>query len=160
MNNTLRLVDTNGEVVGEVREGDRILRKESSKHLEQTIPWGKGWSFVKVFDNYSPQLSLSLSGGAVGVMYTLSHYVAYLSNLLCNRSSNNPLNNEDIEKITGHSKPTVVKIMDELVANKVLARVKVGRSYQYYANPYIYCRGTRINKTLEAMFKYYPEKYR
>ena len=118
----------------------------------------KGVQFIKVFRSNFIQIAPKLSGGAVIVMSLIAPYIAYRSNLVCKGSNGNdgtPLNNDDIEGITGFSKPTIIKIMNELVEHRVLARTKVGHSYQYYANPYIYCCGTRINKTLETMFKYY-----
>jgi hypothetical protein len=160
LNEPLRLVDANGEVVGTYDPGDRIVRKESIEFLCDTMEWGKGRPFIKVFIDYFPKVAEELSGGAVGLMSVLATYIAYRSNLLCNRSSNNPLSNKDVEDITGLSKTSVTKYMDELVDAKVLFRGKTGNSYQYYANPYVYCRGSKINKTLEAMFKNYPDKFK
>lgn len=160
MDTSLKLVDCNGEIVGSIEQGDRIVRKASVEFLCDTMEWGKGRPFIKVFIDYFPKVAESLSGGAVGLMSVIATYIAYRSNLLCNRSSNNPLSNKDIEDITGLSKVSVAKYMDELVDAKVLFRGKTGKSYQYYANPYVYCKGTKINKTLEAMFKNYPERFR
>jgi hypothetical protein len=160
MDNTLRLVDSNGCIVGTIDDGDRIVRKSSVEFLCDTVAWGVGRPFIKVFIDYFPKVAEELSGGAVGLMSVIATYIAYRSNLLCNRSSNNPLSNKDIEDITGISKASVARYMDELVDAKVLFRGKTGKSYQYYANPYIYCRGSKINKTLEAMFANYPDKFK
>lgn len=157
---TIMVNADDGEIVGEINPGDRIMRRESIKYLADTVEWGKGRPFIKVFADYFPRVMIGMSGGAVGIMHLLSTYIAYGSNLLCNRTTNNPLNHQDIEEITNLSNKTVIKFMDELVKHKVVSRVKVGYGYQYYANPYIYCRGSRINKTLETMFQDYPEKYR
>lgn len=157
-NSEVRLVNSDGEIIGTIESGDRILRSASTEFLKETIPWMKGVQFIKVFRSNFLQIAPKLSGGAVVVMSMIAPYIAYRSNLVCKGANGNngaPLNNEDIEEVTGYSKPTVIKIMDELVTHKVLARTKVGHSYQYYANPYIYCCGTRINKTLEAMFRTY-----
>lgn len=111
-----------------------------------------------MFTEFLPKVALKLSGGAAIVAIALSQFITYGSNLLCNRVSNSPLNNDDIMSVTGYSKSTVIRLMDELVKAKVFARTKVGVSYQYYANPYIFSKGSRINKTLEAMFKNYPHE--
>jgi len=156
----LAIVSQDGEFVGHIKPGDRIVRKASVDFLCETMEWGKGRPFIKVFVDYFPKVAEKLSGGAVALMSVIIPYIAYQSNLLCNRSCNNPLSNKDIENITGISKPSVIKYMNELVDAKVLARTTIGKSYQYYANPYIYCKGSRINKTLETMFKNYPERFR
>ena len=152
------MVNPNGEVVTTIRNGDRIVRKESVDYLNDTVPWGENMPFVKMFTGFLPEIALKLSGGAAVVALGLSRYIAYGSNLLCKRSSNNPLNNEDIIEITNYTKRQVIRIMDELVKEKIFARTKVGTNYQYYANPYIFSKGARINKTLEAMFKNYPHE--
>ena len=158
MKHQLAIVDlSTGEVSGHINQGDRIVRKATSEYLCDTVEWGKDRPFVKVFIDFFPKIAESLTGGAVGLMSAIVPYIAYRSNLLCNRSSNNPLSNKDIEEVTGLSNKSVIKYMEELVNAKVLFRGKCGKSYQYYANPYIYCKGGRINKTLEAMFKNYPE---
>jgi hypothetical protein len=157
---TLRIINDDGEIVNEIHEGDRITRGKSTVYLKDTIPWGKDMTFVKLFDDYFPKVSLELSGGAVAVMTMLSTYIAYESGMICSRTKDYPLNNHDIERITQLSEKTVSKLMDELVESKVFCRNHVGRSWQYFANPYIFCRGARINKTLEAMFKDYPQRYR
>jgi len=149
-----------GEIINSLDTGDRIVKKKSKEYLEDTVEWGKGLSFVKLFDNYFPRVALQLSGGAVALMSILATYIKYGSSLLCNKRNDYPLNNHDIEEITGLSNKTVSKLMSELVDNKVLARVHTGKSWKYFANPYIYCRGSRINKTLEDMFRDYPDRYK
>lgn len=157
-NEKLMVVNENGEVVTTITSGDRIVRGESVEYLGDTVEWGKNMPFVKMFTEFLPEVALKLSGGAAIVALALSQHIAYGSNLICNRSSNNPINNDEIGVITGYNKRQIMRIMDELVAAKVFARTKVGHSYQYYANPYIFSKGSRINKTLEAMFKNYPHE--
>ena len=148
-----------GEIVGKLESNDRIVRGKSDEFLHNTMVWENG-SFIKVFrDNYMKAANALSSTTAVAVASMLSNYIAYRSNLLCKREERYPLNNLDIQDITGLSNKTVVKVMDELVQKKVFARANVGHSYQYYANPYIYVCGTRINKTLQAMFKNYPHRF-
>lgn len=149
-----------GEIKDMLGDNDKILRGKSSEYLRETTPWNAG-PFIKVFrDNYMKAANGLSTTTAVAVASMLSSYIAYRSNLLCNREERYPLNNTDIQEITGLSKKTVIKVMDELVQKKVFARANVGHSYQYYANPYIYVCGTRINKTLQAMFKNYPHRFK
>lgn len=99
-------------------------------------------------------IAKDISGISLAIAIFLQTYAKYQSNLIA-YDNGRPISNDDIVKLTEYSKPTVVKCMDELVSTKVFARVKVGKSYQYYANPYIFCKGKRVNKTLIDMFKNY-----
>jgi hypothetical protein len=121
--------------------------------------WGMDRPFIKMFLDYMPKLALKLSGGAMATALRLTEYINYDSNLLSKRGGN-PLNNEDIQQIMEYSKKTVIRIMDELVSNKVLFRGRTGHSYQYYANPYLFNKGKYVNKTLAAMFKDYPDEFK
>ena len=154
-----RLIDEDGVVVNEIREGDsvKITRKESIEYLTNTVPWGEGWSFVKLFDDSLTKLALRLSGAELATAFILSKYIKYESGLLCNHNSKHPLSNADIQKIMSYSDRTITNVMDTLVKKKVLFRGKTGKQWQYYANPHIFCRGQRINKTLQDMFRDYPQ---
>ena len=75
-------------------------------------------------------------------------------------SNKRPLDNVDIKNMIKKSEQTVTLIMEKLINKRILSRNKVGRSYQYFANPYIFFKGKFINKTLIAMFKKYAENRR
>lgn len=152
-----KIVNDDGEIVGEINEGDSILRKASSDYLESTIPWGKDMKFVKICIDCIPRLSELLTGSALGTMLALTPYIQYNSNIIAKNNGGRPLKNSDVERIMRYSNKTVKVIMDELVDKRVLFRGRTGTSYQYYANPYIFTKGRRINKTLEVMFKGYKE---
>lgn len=153
-----RLINDDGEIIGEMQDGDSILRKKSTEFLDTTMPWGKGMRFVKVCIDYIPKLSPILTGSALGTILALTPYIQYYSNMIAKNNGGRPLKNKDIEEIMGYSDKTVKVIMDELVDKRVLFRGRTGKSYQYYANPWIFTKGNRINKTLNAMFQGYPEE--
>lgn len=143
-----------------MKPGDRCITKESIDYLDNTTQFGKDEPFIKVFSKYIPKIALELSGGAAGIMFMIAPHIAFGSGLLCYMGKGHALNNGDIEELTGLSKKTIIKLMTELVDHKILARCISGRSYKYFVNPYIYCRGGRVNKTLEVMFKDFPCKYK
>lgn len=118
---------------------------------------GKDMKFVKICIDCIPRLSELLTGSALGTMLALTPYIQYNSNIIAKNNSGRPLKNSDVERIMRYSNKTVKVIMDELVDKRVLFRGRTGTSYQYYANPYIFTKGRRINKTLEVMFKGYKE---
>lgn len=91
------------------------------------------------------------------IMFALAPCILPGSSLVVN-ANGDAMNNDDIQEATGTSKKSVAKYMNELVESKVLFRGTTGNSYKYFANPYIYCKGNRINDTLEEMFKGYPTR--
>jgi hypothetical protein len=155
---SLRLVNEDGEVLQEIYEGDSfsVFRKESADYLNDTIEWGKGWPFVKLFRESLSMLALKLSGGAFAVALVLANYIQYGSGVIA--IGDKAVNNADIQKLMGYSDKTVTSIMKELVDKMVFYRGRTGKSYHYFANPYIFCRGSKINKTLQGMFKSYTVK--
>lgn len=152
-----------GEIVREekiyLRPGEEYkITKPKQNADENFILWGKDRPFVKMFIDYMPQLGLVLSGGALAIAFRLSEYICYGSNLIAKRGGN-AITNVDIQEMMGYSEKTVIKLMQELVDNMIFYRGRTGRSYQYFANPYLFSRGTVINSTLAAMFKDYPKKF-
>jgi hypothetical protein len=142
-----------GEIVDCIKKGDYIRRKETTDYLNETVLINEHRQFTKLFLDIR-YIAKDLRGASLAVAIVLQSYIRYTSNIV-SYSNGKPIMNEDIIEITNYSKPTITKCMDELVSNKVFARVMVGHYYQYYANPYIFCRGQRVNKTLVDMFKNY-----
>lgn len=160
-----RMIDTlTGEVLNEqtvyVKSNETVkIVNVTESNCERA--WGQGRPYIKLFIDYVPQLALRLSGGALAIVFRLSEYMRYETGLIArhkNGEGDNPLNNEDIQQMMGYSNKTIIKLMGELVDKKVLFRGRTGHSYQYYANPYLFFKGTTINKTLIAMFKNYTGK--
>ena len=128
---------------------------------QDRVLWQPEKKFVKVFpDELANVVTMlddegkRLSGAELAIVMLLMGHISYNSGMLV-KGGGNPVSQSDIERITGFNRITVVKSMDKLVRKKVFARNKVGKSYQYFANPYIFFRGRFINATLVDMFKSY-----
>lgn len=128
---------------------------------QDRVLWQPEKKFVKVFpDELANVVTMlddegkRLSGAELAIVMLLMGYISYNSGMLV-KGGGNPVSQSDIERLTGFNRITVVKSMDKLVRKKVFARNKVGKSYQYFANPYIFFRGRFINATLVDMFKSY-----
>lgn len=136
------------------------FREDISEEQDRVL-WQPEKKFVKVFpDELANVVTMlddegkRLSGAELAIVMLLMGHISYNSGMLT-KGGGNPVSQSDIEKITGFNRITVVKSMDRLVRKKVFARNKVGKSYQYFANPYIFFRGRFINATLVDMFKTY-----
>ena len=134
---------------------DYKVYKARNNSDESYVPWGKDRPFIKMFIEYMPELGLRLSGGSLAIAFRLSEYISYGSNLVAKRGGN-AISNVDIQEMMGYSEKTVIKLMQELVDEMIFFRGRTGRSYQYFANPYLFAKGTVINSTLAAMFREYP----
>lgn len=159
MSEILRIINNDGEVVDTMEHGDllRITKKASVDKLKSQTKWGEGWQFVKLFSDNVRALEGKLSAGSMMIMFALAPCISPRSNLVVN-GDGDAMSNDHIQKATGSSKESVTKFMNELVNARVLFRGRTGNSYQYYANPYIYCKGNKINDTLEMMFSSYPTR--
>lgn len=133
------------------------MPKQSKFEQERTIAWKAKDKFVKLYvDNLREVISELTSSETFAVMSVIS-YIDYYSNMLKGYDGL-PLNTADIATLTGFSEKHTIGLMDSLVTKKIFARNRVGRSYQYFANPFIFTKGNRINATLYAMFKNYKSK--
>lgn len=135
-------------------------REDISENKDKVL-WKPDKKFVKVFPEELSSVVLTLdeegkrlSGAELAIIIILMCYISYESGMLT-KGGGNQLNHADIERLTGFNKMTIVKSMDRLVRKKIFSRNKVGKKYQYFANPYIFFRGRFINATLVDMFEDY-----
>ena len=126
------------------------------------IPWRAEDTFIKLFTSDLADIVDDLTGSEAFTLFALIPYISYETGMLTIGTTNNkhPITNEDIHHMIKRSESNVTIIMDKLVSKRILSRNKVGRSYQYFANPYIFFKGKFINKTLIAMFRKYAEERR
>jgi hypothetical protein len=154
MANVVRILNDNDEEIGQIYEGDRIVRKKSIEFLKDTITWKTKDPFIKMFPESLRVVALNSSGTELAIIMSLVECIDYDTGMLSSHKGF-PITNIDIEDITGFNKKTIIVAMDNIVCNKIFSRNKVGRSYQYFANPFIFMKGKRITTTLHAMFKNY-----
>ncbi len=145
--------DATGEIIDELHEGDRIVRGNSTDYLNQTIEMEKDKRFLKIYDTtFSLLADEPLTGNQWRIIATLSTHFQYGSGLVA-FSNGVPLTPNHICQLTNVSRSTVFDTLDILVKKRILAKTKVGNDVKYFINPYLFCRGNRINKTLHSMFK-------
>ena len=108
-----------GEMMGEVREGDVILRKNSIAYLDSCRVW-------KYED------------------CCLKH------------DNGDELTTNDLIEISGFSRAETFRVISSLVKKDILYKGRnSSKNRQYFINPWIFCKGNRINKVLKTMFKNY-----
>lgn len=141
-----------GQVMGELKEGDRILRARTEDYLDNTIEINKKEPFVKVYLKAMFEVSKSIDGTCNQLLNILLPYTSYKTGILT-YSNGNKINKKHILKISGLNEKTVDRCINKLIALKVIGKHKTGREVCYTVNPYIFMRGQRVNKTLHEFFK-------
>lgn len=158
------IVDTKtGEIVNDLYRGDKIVRAESKKsykkyaNAKKENPEYEKWDLDNFYRANIGELELlmkELSQIEKAFLFSISPYVSFEdSHLQYNNGVD--IGTEDLVKITGMSRATVYRTIDDLIAKDVLYKGKNSRSRQYFVNPWLFSKGNRINKVLKTMFKNY-----
>jgi DNA-binding MarR family transcriptional regulator len=149
-----------GQITTDLYEGDRIVRDGSIKHLRQTKGKAQAlleWNLEHFLKAHIPELKLwikDLSQAEKAFLFSIQPYISYED---CHLQHGNgvDIGTEDLMKITGMSRPAVYKVIDSLVDKDILYRGRNSKNRQYFVNPWLFCKGNRINKVLRTMFKNY-----
>lgn len=158
------VVDENGEIIeGRVailNEGDRVVRRRSLEFLkgkEKRKPIHVGEYINILADNFVmchldelKLISEALDMYEKGMLMTVMPYVGY-EDCCIKKGDGTPLNVNDFTKLTGLSKSKVYKIVASLIEKNILYKDKKG----YFVNPWLFYKGTKLNKDLIYMFGEY-----
>jgi len=144
---------SNGKCIDVIYEGDRIIRQKSSEMLE----FSETWKIENFFKGYIPELRAitpELSINEKSLLFCLSIYVGYTD--CCIKFDNGDcLNIGDMVKISGMCKTIVYDTLIKLIRKDIIYKGKNSYESQYFINPWLFCKGNRINKVLKTMFKNY-----
>lgn len=87
-------------------------------------------------------------------LFSVAPYVGYED--CCLKYDNGiELKFDTLVNITGISKGKLSSVINSLVEKDILYKGKNSNSTQYFVNPWLFCKGNRINKVLKTMFKNY-----
>jgi DNA-binding MarR family transcriptional regulator len=147
-----------GEIDKEIKDGDiiKVIRKESLDYLDTYETWVVE-RFFKGNISEIEKLLTELTIGEKALLFFIVPFIGY--NDCCIKHRNNScMNIEDIIQKTGISKPTVHKSINSLIKKDILYKGKNSKEVQIFINPWLFCKGNRINKVLKTMFKNYKIK--
>lgn len=153
---TRYVVDENGVIVGELGEGDRIIRAKSMEQFgdkERTIY--KSFCVLNV-EEYMLVMK-ELDKNSKLVLSQLVPYVQYTTCLLAFQSGK-PITSGDMTTVTGLSRHTVENALNVLLSKDILYKGRNSREVQWYINPYIVHRGRLTSKVLQTMFRNYKPR--
>ncbi len=144
-----------GEVENELREGDRvkITRKESIDYLNQFQSWEME-RFYKGHIGEITALMKELSTNEKAFLFSIALYVGY-EDCCLKYLNGRDITTKDLLVITGLSNGALHKTINSLVKKDIIYKGKNSKNRQYFINPWLFCKGNRINKVLKTMFKNY-----
>ena len=144
-----KVIDETGEIISEIYEGDRITRADDVYHN-----FNRDKHFVKLYQGIR-LLRKELSDRQLSLAIALADFVCYQD--CCLRTgghkNGNPMTNMSIAEALDEKYNTIREIMKELKAKEVLGVFETGGRKFITVNPWIYTRGTDVNKTVLAYFK-------
>ena len=154
---TRMIVDTEtNEILGELEQGDRIIKKKSVEYLGSTdvVETRPKDPFIKLYYNINKVLMGEFSSISDYVLFhTLIHFVRYDS---CKLAYDNgvELKLKNIIEESGLPSSTCRRAVDKFVDKGLLYKERT----TYYCNPYVFCKGNRVYRsTLE---KFNSTKYK
>lgn len=142
-----------GEVLTLLDDGDRVLRQNSINKITNTTRINEGRGYVKVFaDSINMLIQDNISHTELKVLFAVMPYIRYETGLI-SHGNGEYISMKSLVELCDMSQRTVYGAIEKLVRKRVLAKVRTGREIKFYANPYIFMRGTHVNKTLDSMFR-------
>jgi hypothetical protein len=142
-----------GEVLTEIGPGDRIVRKKSMDYLSSVKEWRIEHFYKGNLREISKWLQ-DLSPNEKAILFTISPFVGYED--CCLKQENGDMLTFDfIVKMSGLSRGAVSFSINTLIQKDILYRGKNSKERQYFINPWLFCKGNRINNVLKTMFRNY-----
>jgi hypothetical protein len=149
-----KVIDDSGQVIGYIREGDRVVRKESVESVNGTVAWTPEESFGKFYPEAMKRLSkLGCTAAEYRLLFLVLGYISYKSGLLMHDNGRS-LTAEWITEQMDMNKDVVYRTIRSLIAKGILYKGSgnKGKVDEYFINPFYFFKGNRINQTLLAMF--------
>lgn len=146
-----------GEQLGELRQGDRVLKKESIDFLKARDETTQEWKIEHFYKGNIKEISKWLKELSItekAFLFCIVPYISYEDCHLCYHN-NRDIGTEDLVEITGLSRSVVYETINSLTKKDILYKGKNSKNRQYFMNPWLFCMGNRINKVLRTMFKNY-----
>lgn len=148
-----------GEIIDYIYEGDSILR-EKSKDVNEKYErnFNKGESFLKVYDKVMPILGKKLSNAEFAFTMQLLPFISYRDNVL--KSEGKILDIKELSQCMDVGYDNARKLVSSLTKKGVLGKHVTGciekptiKLQCITVNPYIFNRGTQMDRTVIALFK-------
>jgi len=142
-----------GEITNELQPGDRIVRAKSIEYLQSIQEW-KIEHFYKGNLSEIKKWMKDLTPNEKAILFTVSPYINY-EDCCLKQENGSMLTFDNIVELSGLSRGAVSQAINSLIKKDILYRGKNSKERQYFMNPWLFCKGNRINKVLQTMFRNY-----
>ena len=145
-----KVIDEHGEIVDELYEGDRIIRKSTYEYLGKRINIHGDANFIKVYSKPLFDLADDLTGNESVMLIYLLRYLGYDCILRFNNGK--AITRKFILADTAQSQKTVDRAIHGLIEKGIVGKHKTTETYCYTVNPYIFAKGTEVDKGIAAFY--------
>mgnify|MGYP006874531539 FL=1 len=144
-----------GEIIDTINVGDRILRNASLKHLikqSSLVEFLPNVDYVKIYTGPLKELKRALTGAEMLFVISMLEFISYETGILqhCNGRA---LTRKAMAEITGNNVKTVDRLTASLVKKEVIGKHKTGRTICFTVNPYLFCKGKMVSRTLMKLYE-------
>lgn len=148
-----RVISEQGEIIDTINPGDRIVRKKTVEYLQATEEW-KIEHFYKGHIGEIRKLMKELSVFEKAFLFSVATYIGY-EDCCLKHDNGKEITFDSMVEITGMSRGKLLEVMNALIKKDILYKGKNSEGIQYFINPWLFCKGNRINKVLTTMFENY-----
>lgn len=144
------IVDNNGEIIDTIYAGDRIARCDAVYHN-----FNNGKGFIKLYQGAIDVMRTHLSLKEFMIALALANFVCYQDCCLRQggHGSGKPMTIQSIADALNENYNTIRENIRSLKQKQVLGVFETGDKKFITVNPWIYTKGTDVNKTVIAYFK-------
>ena len=145
----------------EFNEGDRVVRKASLdayKRIKAREKQCQEWKIEHFYMGNIFEISKMLKKLDIyekAFLFSIAPYVGYEDCCLKHPSNGVELKFDSLVEITGISRSKLSSVINSLIEKDIVYKGKNSNTVQYFVNPWLFCKGNRINKVLKTMFKNY-----
>ena len=157
-----------GEITNEIFPGDKIVRGKSKDSYKQYVKKNskdnksekaeyQNWDLDNFYRANISELTLilkELSSTEKAFLLSISPYISF-EDCHLKYHNNVDIGTEDLANITQMSRATVYKTIETLIDKDIIYKGRNSKTRQYFVNPWIFSKGSRVNKVLKAMFGNY-----
>jgi hypothetical protein len=152
------IIDNNGQVLTEINPGDRIktIRKESLEFLERQRELQE-WNIIHFYKgniDEIKQLNEDLTNSEMGILFAIIPYINY-DDCCLKFENGKELGFDDMISLGKLSRGKTSEVLNELRKKDVIYKGLNSEGLQYFVNPWLFCKGNKIDKVLKTMFKNY-----
>jgi hypothetical protein len=147
------IVNLDGEIIGELNDGDKVVKKETTEYLGKTEVWKIENFYMGNIDELQKWMN-DLTTMEKAFLFSIVPYISY-EDCCLKYPDKTDMGTEDLVKISGLSRGKVYEVIDSLKKKDIIYKGENSKSRQYFLNPWLFCKGLRLNRVLRTMFKNY-----